>query len=110
LTSGNALDLTTQTAQGGELDALTTINNAQRQAAGLDFQASATRAQGSVDQWAANMGATTTILNAPLQAYGAYKTLGGTWSPLATTPATSGSSLFGTAKNTKYGANPFTFG
>jgi len=83
LTSGNALDLTTQTAQGGELDALTTINNAQRQAAGLNFQASATRAQGSVDEQTADLGATTTLLNAPLKGYSAYKTFGGTWSPFS---------------------------
>lgn len=38
LTSGNALDLTTETMQQGTLDALTTINNGQRQAAGLQFR------------------------------------------------------------------------
>lgn len=78
LTSGNALDLTTETAQFGQLDALTTINNAHRQAAGLQFQAGVSRAQGKLDRQSANFGAATTILNSVAQGYGAYKTTGGT--------------------------------
>lgn len=78
LTSGNALDLTTETAQFGQLDALTTINNAQRQAAGLQFQAGVSRAQGKLDRQSANLGAATTLLNSVSKGYGAYKTMGGT--------------------------------
>lgn len=83
LTSGNALDLTTETAQFGQLDALTTINNAQRQAAGLQFQAGVSLAQGKLDRQTSNLGAATTLLNTVSQGYGAYKTTGGTWSPFA---------------------------
>lgn len=78
LTSGNALDLTTETSQFGQLDALTTINNAQRQAAGLQFQAGVSRAQGKLDRQTSNLGAATTLLNSVSKGYGAYKTLGGT--------------------------------
>lgn len=83
LTSGNALDMTTQTSQLGELDALTTINNAQRQAAGLQFQANVSRAEGKVQRQSANLGAATTLLNSVSSSYGAYKTAGGTWSPFS---------------------------
>lgn len=83
LTTGNALDIFGDTAAGGELDALTTVNNAQRQAAGLSFQAGVSRTQGAIQKQSGNMGAFTTLLNAPLQAYGAYKTMGGTWSPFS---------------------------
>lgn len=83
LTTGSALDVFGDTAAGGELDALTTVNNAQRQAAGLNFQAGVSRTQGAIQKQSGNMGAFTTLLNAPLQAYGAYKTMGGTWSPFA---------------------------
>lgn len=83
LTSGNALNMTTQTAQLGELDALTTINNAQRQAAGLQFQANVSRAEGKVQRQSANLGAATTLLNSVSSSYGAYKAAGGTWSPFS---------------------------
>jgi hypothetical protein len=53
LTSGTALDITGDTAQFGSLDALTTLNNAQREAYGYQVQAtnyenqaSAARSQG----------------------------------------------------------------
>lgn len=78
LTSGNALDLTAETAQFGQLDALTTINNAQRQAAGLQFQAGVSRAQGKIERQSSNLGAASTILNSVAQGAYAYKTMGGT--------------------------------
>ncbi|AIN18862.1 hypothetical protein CH54_1401 [Yersinia rochesterensis] len=83
LSTGNALDIFGDTAAGGELDALTTVNNAQRQAAGLEFQAGVSRTQGAIQKQSGNMGAFTTLLNAPLSAYGAYKTVGGAWSPFS---------------------------
>lgn len=78
LTSGNALDLTTETMQQGALDALTTINNGQRQAAGLQFQADTSRAQGKMEKQDGVMGAGATLLNSALTGASAYKTLGGT--------------------------------
>ncbi|HHC3717624.1 TPA: hypothetical protein ACN72I_003898 [Klebsiella pneumoniae] len=83
LTSGNALDLTTETMQQGTLDALTTINNGQRQAAGLQFQADTSRAQGKIDKQSGMLGAGSTLLNSTLTGLNAYKTLGGTWKPLS---------------------------
>ncbi|BBS33365.1 hypothetical protein [Enterobacter cloacae] len=74
LSTGGSLDIFGDTAQFGALDALTTVNNAQREAYGYKAQASSSRKQG-------NMGALTTLLTAPLQAYGAYQMGGGTWSP-----------------------------
>lgn len=83
LTSGNALDLTTETMQQGTLDALTTINNGQRQAAGLQFQADTSRAQGKIDKQSGMLGAGSTLLNSTLTGLNAYKTLGGTWKPFS---------------------------
>lgn len=76
MTSGSALNIFGNTAQGGQLDSLTTINNAERQGAGLNFQAGVSRAQGQMDRSAANLGATTTILNSALTAYGSYQSSG----------------------------------
>ncbi|HGM6983317.1 TPA: hypothetical protein ACKQD1_004320 [Serratia marcescens] len=76
MTSGSALNIFGNTAQGGQLDSLTTINNAERQGAGLNFQAGVSRAQGQIDRNKANLGATTTILNSSLKAYGAYQSSG----------------------------------
>ena len=78
LTSGNALDLTAETVQFGQLDALTTINNAQRQAAGLQFQADNSRAQAKIEKQSGMLGAGATLLNSTLTGLSAYKTLGGT--------------------------------
>ncbi|HHJ4503803.1 TPA: hypothetical protein ACQJXC_005255 [Raoultella ornithinolytica] len=97
LTSGNALDLTAETAQFGQLDALTTINNAQRQAAGLQFQAGVSRAQGKLERQSGNLGAASTILNSVAQGAYAYKTLGGTGLGGALTTKTTGG--YGTAWN-----------
>lgn len=103
MTSGSALNTFGDTSSGTELDALTTINNAQRQAAGLDFQASATRAQGKIDQNAGYSKAGSTILNASLSGFSAYQTMGG---------FSSGSSagLFSSATKQPYSAtSPFSF-
>jgi hypothetical protein len=46
--TGTALDLSTEAAGFGELDALKSINNAQRQASGLNAQAGLTNYQGKM--------------------------------------------------------------
>ncbi|MGH8810361.1 MAG: hypothetical protein ACREXO_00060 [Advenella sp.] len=108
MTSGSALNTFGDTASGTELDALTTINNAQRQAAGLDFQASASRAQGQIDQNAGYSKAGSTILNATLSGFSAYQTMG-----LGASAASSGTgsstNMFTAASKQKYGTNAFTF-
>lgn len=77
------MDLTTETMQQGTLDALTTINNGQRQAAGLQFEADTSRAQGKIDKQSGMLGAGSTLLNSTLTGLNAYKTLGGTRKPLS---------------------------
>jgi hypothetical protein len=82
LSTGGALDIFGDTAQFGALDALTTV--AQREAYGYQVQAENYKAQASSARKQGNMGAMTTLLTAPLQAYGAYQMGGGTWSPFKT--------------------------
>ena len=78
LSSGTALDVFADNAQFGTLDALTTVNNAQREVQGMNAQA-----QGAAAQSAAKSSMTSTLLTAPLKAYGAYQMGGGTWSPFS---------------------------
>lgn len=87
LGSGSSLDIFGDTAQFGALDALTTVNNAQREAYGYEVQAANYKAQASASRKQGNMGAFTTLLTAPLQAYGAYQMGGGTWSPFTQSTA-----------------------
>ncbi|HGE8494726.1 TPA: hypothetical protein ACGD7R_003002 [Serratia marcescens] len=77
MTSGSALNIFGDTAAGGQLDALTTINNSINQSNSLAYQADVTRTQAKINRQQSNLGAFTTILNTPLQAFGAYKTFGG---------------------------------
>ena len=72
LSTGNALDIFGDTAQFGTLDALTTVNNAQREAYGYQVQSANYDAQAVSARKQGNMGAMTTLLTTPLQAYGAY--------------------------------------
>lgn len=65
------------------LDALTTVNNAQREAYGYQVQGMNAQAQGAAAQSAAKSSMTSTLLTAPLKAYGAYQMGGGTWSPFS---------------------------
>lgn len=81
ISTGSALDIFGDTAQFGELDALTTVNNAQREAYGYEVQASNYKAQASAAKQQGNVGAFSTLLTTPLQAYGAYKMGGGEWNP-----------------------------
>lgn len=81
LSSGNALDIFGDTAQFGTLDALTTVNNAQREAYGYQVQSMNSTAQGNAALSQARAAVTQTLMTAPLKAYGAYQMGGGTWSP-----------------------------
>ncbi|WP_089637347.1 virion core protein, T7 gp14 family [Escherichia coli] len=90
LSTGNALDIFGDTAQFGALDALTTVNNAQREAYGYQVQGMNARAQGAAAQSAAKSSMTSTLLTAPLKAYGAYQMFGGTWSPFSKGSTSSG--------------------
>lgn len=81
LSSGTALDIFGDTAQFGTLDALTTVNNAQREAYGYQVQAANYLSQASAERQQGKMGALSTLLTAPLGAYGAYKFVGGEWNP-----------------------------
>ena len=83
LGSGSAADSMGDTAQYGELDALTTINNAQREAYGYQVQGVNAIAQGRAAQSQARSAVTQTLLTAPLKAYGAYQMAGGTWNPFS---------------------------
>lgn len=98
MTSGSALNIFGNTAQGGQLDSLTTINNAERQGAGLNFQAGVSRAQGQIDRNKANLGATTTILNSSLKAYGAYQSSGALDNAGTNAGIGTGSSMFDNLK------------
>lgn len=81
LSTGGALDIFGDTAQFGALDAMTTVNNAQREAYGYEVQAANYKAQASSARKQGNTGAMTTLLTSPLKAYGAYQMFGGTWNP-----------------------------
>lgn len=96
LGSGNALDIFADTAQFGTLDALTTVNNAQREAYGYQVQGMNATAQGNAAQSQARAAVTQTILTAPLKAYGAYQMGGGTWSPFTQSNAAPISAAVGT--------------
>ncbi|ARA01560.1 hypothetical protein AAHR70_001519 [Escherichia coli] len=90
LSSGTALDVFADNAQFGTLDALTTVNNAQREAYGYQVQGMNAQAQGAAAQAAAKSSMTSTLLTAPLKAYGAYQMFGGTWSPFSKGSTSSG--------------------
>lgn len=83
LGSGSSLDIFGDTSQFGTLDALTTVNNAQREAYGLQVQGGNYQSQANAANSAGRVGMTNTLLTAPLQAYGAYQMGGGTWSPFS---------------------------
>ncbi|MCU6683297.1 hypothetical protein M8320_14990 [Leclercia sp. H6W5] len=83
LGSGSSLDIFGDTAQFGTLDALTTVNNAQREAYGLQVQGGNYQSQANAANSAGKSGMSQTLLTAPLQAYGAYQMGGGTWSPFS---------------------------
>ncbi|MCV5148793.1 hypothetical protein OFC46_01955 [Escherichia coli] len=96
LSSGTSLDIFGDTAQFGTLDALTTVNNAQREAYGYQVQGMNAIAEGNAAKSQSNAAVTQTLLTAPLKAYGAYQTFGGTWSPFAQSKAAPISAAIGT--------------
>lgn len=77
LSSGNALDIFADTAQFGTLDALTTVNNAQREAYGYQVQGANSQAQGALARAEGNANSMNTLLTTPLKAFGAYQMAGG---------------------------------
>ncbi|WP_313112568.1 hypothetical protein [Pseudescherichia sp.] len=81
ISTGSALDIFGDTAQFGELDALTTVNNAQREAYGFEVQASNYKNKATAAKQQGTVGAVSTLLTTPLQAYGAYKMADGEWNP-----------------------------
>jgi len=107
LTSGSNLDIFGDTAQFGMLDSLTAISNAKREAFGYQVQSTNSLAEATSQRRQGNMGAATTLLTAPINAYGAYRMGGGEWNPFAKgngkTPMLSDSSLFNNNPKFKIG-------
>lgn len=97
LGSGSSLDIFGDTAQFGTLDALTTVNNAQREAYGYQVQGMNAVASGNAAQQQASSAMSQTLMTAPLKAYGAYQMGGGTWSPFTQSKAAPISAATGTA-------------
>lgn len=87
LGSGSSLDIFGDTAQYGELDALTTVNNAQREAYGYQVQGLNAQNQAASAKSQGSSALTQTLLTTPLKAYGAYQMGGGTWSPFTQSAA-----------------------
>lgn len=83
LSSGTALDIFGDTAAVGELDSLTTLNNAEREAYGFRTQAANYRYEAASAKAQSRNALTQTLMTAPLKAYGAYAMGGGTWSPFS---------------------------
>lgn len=71
--TGTPLDLSVEAKGYGELDALTTINNAQRVASGQKAQAELDRFQGSAASRAGMIGAAGTLISGSSSAYYGYK-------------------------------------
>lgn len=112
LSSAGALDMFGDTAAMGELDSLTLVNNAQREAYGLRMQAANDRLQAKMSRREGNFGAATTLLTAPIKAYGAYQLAGGGWDPFSGASKAAGGSggnMFGGLKGSSYGSNTFVF-
>ncbi|AVE99171.1 TPA: hypothetical protein ACGRRT_001645 [Klebsiella aerogenes] len=96
LSTGTSLDIFGDTAQFGTLDALTTVNNAQREAYGYQVQSVNYDAEAKAARSAGKANATMTLLSTPLKAFGAYQTFGGTWSPFTQSSAAPISAASGT--------------
>ncbi|EAA7680503.1 hypothetical protein CHT23_002672 [Salmonella enterica subsp. houtenae serovar 48:z4,z32:-] len=96
LGSGSSLDIFGDTAQFGALDALTTVNNAQREAYGFRVQGANYQSQADSARSTGSAGLTQTLLTAPLKAYGAYQMGGGTWNPFTQSKAAPISAAIGT--------------
>ncbi|MGJ7326289.1 virion core protein, T7 gp14 family [Morganella morganii] len=99
LGAGGALDIFGDTAAMGELDALTVMNNASREAYGYQTSALNSRLEGQMAKQRGKSGVTQTILTTPLKAYGAYQMTGGTWSPFSSSSSLTSSATTGTGSN-----------
>jgi hypothetical protein len=109
LGGGTAVDIFGDTAQMGELDALTTVNNAKAQAYGLQTQAAGSRSQASAYNSFGNQQVATTLLNGAIGSYQGYREAGGK-NPFANSGNGSvNSETFASLKNSRYGSNSFTF-
>lgn len=72
--TGTPLGLLGQTAQYGELDALTVRNNAAREAFGYRVDSMNSKARGKLARQQGTLGAASTLLTAGGQAYGIWRT------------------------------------
>ncbi|GKX40033.1 hypothetical protein SOASR014_37720 [Pectobacterium carotovorum subsp. carotovorum] len=111
LSSGVALDIFGDTAATGELDALTTFNNAERQAYGFQTQGMNYRNEAGMARAQGRNAVTQTLLTAPLKAYGAYQ-MGGGMSSFFSSGAQAGgstSNMFSGLQGSSYGSNSYTF-
>ncbi|WP_338505125.1 hypothetical protein VRC35_11190 [Erwinia aphidicola] len=110
LGGGTAVDIFSQTAGMGELDALTSVNNAQRQAYGLQTQAAGQRSQASAYTAFGNQQAGMTLLNGAMGAYGGFTKAGGDASSwFKTSQGASSNNMFSDLQNSSYGSNSYTF-
>lgn len=107
LGGGTAVDIFGDTAQQGELDALTTVNNAQRQAYGLQAQAAGNRSQAAAYTAFGNQQAGLTLLNGAISAYSGYTGAGG--KAFSSGQGTVNTQAFDTIKSSPYGSNSYTF-
>lgn len=73
-TTGTPLGLLAETAQYGELDALTVRNNAARESYGFKVEGFNSRARGRIAAKEGTLGAAATLLGGGSQAFGNYKT------------------------------------
>lgn len=71
--TGTALGLLSETAEYGELDALTIRNNAAREAFGYQVESVNSRTRGRIAAQEGTLGATATLLGGGSQAYGDYR-------------------------------------
>jgi hypothetical protein len=71
--TGTPLGLLAETAEYGELDALTIRNNAAREAFGYKVEAGNSRTRGRIASREGTLGAFSTILGGGAQAYGSYR-------------------------------------
>jgi hypothetical protein len=71
--TGTALGLLSETAEYGELDALTIRNNAAREAFGYRIEAVNSRTRGRIASQEGTLGAASTLLGGGAQVYGTYR-------------------------------------
>lgn len=107
LGTGGAMDILGDTAAMGELDALTVLNNASREAYGHRVSAFNERLSGAMGKRQSDEAYKKTILTSPLKAYGAYQMGGGTWSPFSSSASSAaapktGPNMFSNARKSGF--------